>query len=566
MEVIKTGVNIATVKISELPQTTDTAGRSTLATNADNESEALGLTQIAEAIDAAANAQQAATDAEEAAKNANTLAGVARTAASNAESAAEDAQTARDDATTAANTATAAVTTAQQAAEDATTAATTAQQAATDAEEAAKDAEEIAADINQDLTGKADLDADKKYLLQTQLDPRTGYQTGAIMGTNIFQSNAAPLMFDGDRTFRLVIKTGENVATAQTIFQDKVSGLCMRAYLSGSTLSLYPKGVGVTFSGIQTNSLYELILVNKGTEAYAYCNQVKKDAEIAEDYALPNTLIIGGVAGAAQSFLGTVIAAQLFDYAFSDADAAASWNNGRPELWRVPDDYLETDAVVFPVGTYTQSANTYASNNISQTTRQNNVPQANGFSGDFMQFDSVDDFGLTVTFWYRVNYLKRRYALRVTVEYRSTVDLYGNYRTFEDLRLPANTGDAQQAVIEMTPNGYLGGLYSQTPGTLQIRVLSIEPIGVVCDLNPYGLLPTVWRDTSGHGNDVPYVPSGDNTECKLSYGNHGFPDVITGTAAPTVIPDFVGQRFIDTTNKNTYTAYGTTAASDWGLN
>lgn len=36
----------------------------------------------------------------------------------------------------------------------------------------------------------------------------------------------------------------------------------------------------------------------------------------------------------------------------------------------------------------------------------------------------------------------------------------------------------------------------------------------------------------------------------------------SGTAAPSVDPEFIGQQFIDTSNKNVYVATGTTAA-DW---
>ena len=40
---------------------------------------------------------------------------------------------------------------------------------------------------------------------------------------------------------------------------------------------------------------------------------------------------------------------------------------------------------------------------------------------------------------------------------------------------------------------------------------------------------------------------------------------LTGTAAPTVTPKFVGQRFFDLTNKKVYVAFGTTSSSDWGV-
>lgn len=40
--------------------------------------------------------------------------------------------------------------------------------------------------------------------------------------------------------------------------------------------------------------------------------------------------------------------------------------------------------------------------------------------------------------------------------------------------------------------------------------------------------------------------------------------IVTGTAAPAVTPNFIGQVFVDTTNKKTYRAYGTATSADWG--
>lgn len=415
MEVIKTGTNIATVKISELPQTTDTSGRSTLATNADNESEALKLTQISEAIDAAAIAQQAATDAEEAAKNANTLAGVARTAASNAEAAAEDAQTARN---------------------SAETAAATAQQAATDAEEAAEG-------ISQDLTGKADLDANKKYLLATQLDPTTGYQTGAIMGKGWFSSEDEALCLkDKDQTIILTFVTGNKAGGASNIVYREFSNYDLSAAVyiqymySTKQLAGLVRGPLTLNRTVQPNTLVSAALsYHSDGRCVWFLNgvQVYDNTPTSMGEHNPTRVEIGGGQDVCETD-NQIISLRKFDFAMTTEQLKEAWNNGHPELWRVPDEWR-----------------------------------------------------------------------------------YG-----------------------------------------------IESARCILDLNPKGLLPTVWRDTSGHGNNLPYSPpSGNPDTCELSYENHGFPDVITGTAAPTVIPNFVGQRFIDTTNKVTYTAYGTTSAGDW---
>lgn len=96
------------------------------------------------------------------------------------------------------------------------------------------------------------------------------------------------------------------------------------------------------------------------------------------------------------------------------------------------------------------------------------------------------------------------------------------------------------------------------------RVPDVWRNACTVDLVPESLLSTLWRDMSGHGNDVPYVlASGNPTNVELSYENVGYSDVLTGTAAPTVTPNFIGQTYIDTKNKNVYKAVGTSSAADW---
>lgn len=84
------------------------------------------------------------------------------------------------------------------------------------------------------------------------------------------------------------------------------------------------------------------------------------------------------------------------------------------------------------------------------------------------------------------------------------------------------------------------------------------------DLIPESLTPTVWKDISGQGNDIPYVPFDSNpAECEMAYENMGFEDPMIRTVPPSVAPNFAGQRYIDMTNKAAYTAFGTSSASDW---
>lgn len=93
-----------------------------------------------------------------------------------------------------------------------------------------------------------------------------------------------------------------------------------------------------------------------------------------------------------------------------------------------------------------------------------------------------------------------------------------------------------------------------------------SPQRVVVDLIPASLTTTVWKDISGQGNDIPYVPFDSNpAECEMAYENMGFPDTIIGTEAPNTVPNFIGQEYLDTTAKTTYKAFGTSSAADWVL-
>lgn len=57
----------------------------------------------------------------------------------------------------------------------------------------------------------------------------------------------------------------------------------------------------------------------------------------------------------------------------------------------------------------------------------------------------------------------------------------------------------------------------------------------------------------------------DSNQFNVDANNNVTLNNLIGTAAPSVTPNFIGQLFIDTTNKNIYAAIGTTGALDWEL-
>lgn len=359
MDVIQTGTNIATVKISELPKSTETAGRATLATNEQtNQSEALELTKVAEATQTALDAAQTANQSSQ----------TALASAATANQAAQNADTAR---------------------------------------------ENIAGDLAQ----------------------KSSMFTGAIMGKGYFGQNSPAWLESEIKTYRVVFKTGAELQENRGVLDTANSSYGARVFVGSGHIRIAFNGYNFYDVPAKSNYLYEVIIVNTPTDCYAWCNGKKSSVlQRAETYLAPTRFWLGCMASASNTLQGNIISAQVFNFAFTDEDAAASWNGGHPELWRVPDAWRKEDS-----------------------------------------------------------------------EQR-----------------------------------------------------------VVVDLIPASLTPTVWKDISGQGNDIPYVPfSGNPAECEMAYENMCFPDTIIGTEAPAVIPNFIGQRYIDTTNKAAYTAYGTSSASDW---
>lgn len=360
MDVIQTGTNIATVKISELPKSTEMAGRATLATNEQTyESEALELTKVAEAtqmaLSAARNATQSANRALDSAATANQAAQAADTAHEN---------------------------------------------------------------ISGDLAQKSSM------------------FTGAIMGKGGYYKADSTLFNQNSFTIRAVIGITKNLSDIPTSEYVVGTGGTESVSLIANNSIRISDGSGVRDRPIKDNKLLEIIIVSNGEQSYSFLNSIKNSpGNKVGSYTAPKGIVFGRYYSSGVQFKhGCCIALQIFNFPFSDEDAAASWNGGHPELWRVPDAWRKED---------------------------------------------------------------------------------GEQR-------------------------------------------------VVVDLIPASLTPTIWKDISGQGNDIPYVPIGSNpNECEMAYENMGYPDTIIGTEAPAVIPNFIGQRYIDTTNKAEYTAFGTSSASDW---
>lgn len=496
--------NLETVKISELAETSSPQGKQTLATNPrTNQSMALDLTAV---YDATVNANNAATQA-----------GLA----------------------------------------------------ATQAREAAQAADKAREDIQEDLAGKADLDEAKKYVNPSQLDPLYGYQTGAVMGKGAFASTAEGVLPDGDFGIAVLFTTGVNVTSLQGVFLNHSSTRNIEIIISAGYIYLQRYGKGYARKEASANTMY-LVVVSYDTATDTptmWVNGVKIANFSTEKYPVetPDIFRLGIGNTSSMVFNGSIHCARLLNFC-SDTYSIDMWNSGHPELWRVPDVYRNLSPSKWPTGIWLEASGTWA-RNYSIIVYMPNQPVANGFSGSYARFERGTAEALSLYNRFRSDNPDElaRYQL-IEFEYRSNVhirakmgeEIYANY--------PANTDNAK-TVSYIAPAGKYTALTqvgNDTDAWLEIRTLRIMTLGCLLDLTPAGLLPTLWRDMSGQGNDVPYVPtSGNPTNVEFSYENVGYSDVLTGIAAPSIAPNFVGQTYIDTQNKNVYKATGTSSAADW---
>lgn len=441
--------------------------------------------------------------------------------------------------------------------------------AATQAGQAAQAADKAREDIQEDLAGKAVLDEAKKYVNPSQLDPLYGYQTGAVMGKGAFYSTAEGILPDGDFGIAVLFTTGVNVTTVQGVFQNHSSTRNIEILISAGYIYLHCYGRGYARKEASANTMY-LVVVSYDTATDTptmWVNGVKIANFSTEKYPVetPDMFRLGIGNTSSIVFNGSIHCARLLNFC-SDTYSIDMWNSGHPELWRMPDVYRNLSPSKWPTGIWLEASGTW-NRNYSAIVYMPNQPVANGFSGSYARFEQGTAKTLSLYNRFRSDNPDElaRYQL-IEFEYRSNVpiraqmgaEIYANY--------PANTDNAK-TVSYIAPAGKYTALTqvgNDTDAWLEMRTLRIMTLGCLLDLTPAGLLPTLWRDMSGQGNDVPYVPSSGNpTNVEFSYENVGYSDVLTGIAAPSIAPNFVGQTYIDTQNKNVYKAVGTSSAADW---
>ena len=165
---------------------------------------------------------------------------------------------------------------------------------------------------------------------------------------------------------------------------------------------------------------------------------------------------------------------------------------------------LRIPQLIFPLPSYTESKNTFTSNSPgvdSNTTFDN--PAENGFSGPFIRCEVISKISMFCA--YRGTSPEAKSSpIRLKVEYRCNVDIYRDL-ALTNLILTSNEGDAKEAYINYAPNVSAYLISANNPDAyLEIRVLSIEAIGVLAEYLPQNLMfgrddkaiATSWLDSA----------------------------------------------------------------------
>lgn len=388
----------------------------------------------------------------------------------------------------------------------------------TDAERTQWDGMQAAAEVHADRTAAA---AEEQAVRDAVLGTRiAGFLPG---DRGYFKTSEESLRFAGDRTIRVVFVTGDDVNTRQGIFRDGYDNQHNTVSVAGNLVTGSVGGTEYS-TAAQPNTLYEVVLVKSAGGCKVSVNGAVQNKALADNAAETRFIEVGNSENV--PFFGRIVSVDIFNFAFSDADIAASWNGGHPELWTVPEAWRDIRPCGWPSGSYVADANTWRGN-LSGMTTANNQPAANGFSGRFQRFGKGSTGQVSIyNEWRLVN--KTEDLLRfqlIEFEYRCDAPVRAVSGSTVYASFPANTGDARTASYIAPAGQYTSLVLEGSEGTyLEIRTMRIVSVGCLLELVPAGLTPTLWYDTSGQAHDVPYFPNeGKPVGAELSYVPDGLP-------------------------------------------
>lgn len=142
--------------------------------------------------------------------------------------------------------------------------------------------------------------------------------------------------------------------------------------------------------------------------------------------------------------------------------------------------------VSFPGAGYNPASGVFIGNSQSTTRDQYNIPQANGFSGNYMRFDAITVVSLYCAYWYY--YTRASVPIKVTFEYRSNTTIYSSQTSINpsaaDSKIIGEPNEGNPKIISVTYGlgaaAYLFSKPNLPDAWLEMRVLSIEILEGIC--------------------------------------------------------------------------------------
>lgn len=245
---------------------------------------------------------------------------------------------------------------------------------------------------------------------------------------------------------------------------------------------------------------FHFVITRQGTTVKVYINgELKATKEQSEVKDLGDLQL----AIANSSDVGFV---RVWNMCLSADDVTDHYNNGDPMGYVVPK-VMRMPHIEFPTSGHTESNGVFKPNSISDTTLTTDIPQANGFSGNYMRFDAVTTVSLYCSYF--LIYLKGTPPIKITMEYRSNHDIYEGIIAGNPGMMLASANEGDAKVIEVHYPSSIGQTYLGIAGNdpnawLEIRVLSIEPVGLLAEYLPQNLMcgrddksiATSWLDSA----------------------------------------------------------------------
>lgn len=197
------------------------------------------------------------------------------------------------------------------------------------AEKAAEKAQETADGISTDLTGKASLDDNKKYVIPSQIGPLTGLQSGAVCKNGHYSTTGGVFTDYGTKSVELLFTTPEELSGTAYLINTTMVTKNINVFLDGDKLNINAITSYLKYT-VTPGTTYHVVMVYKKdgkSQIFVNGTQIGSGNGISE---IAVTFILGNNAAGNAPFKGIIHRLRFFDDALSTEDAEWLWNNGRP--------------------------------------------------------------------------------------------------------------------------------------------------------------------------------------------------------------------------------------------